>query len=67
MNLKQGVTLVVSQRVATFLGFLLLNICVERDRLTQVHLAIEAACHQAIHLVLSLTHHVRNTLGLLNV
>ena len=67
MNLKQCVTLVVSQGVATLLGFLLLDVGVERNRLAQVLLAIEPACHQAIHLVLCLTHHVRNTLGLLNV
>ena len=62
LNLVDLIAVVVRQRVALLISFLLLNICVHLRRLTQLDVSVEPSHLQFLQVVLGLAHHVRHTL-----
>ena len=67
MHLKDAIAVVLDRRHASLLGLLLLNVVQLIRGVAQVHVHVEPSLNQLGHLVLGLTHDVRDPLGSLQV
>ena len=67
VHLKNTVAIVLDRCHAHLFCFLLLDVVQLIRRLAQVQVAVEPSLHQPHNLLLGLTHHMSNALGVLNV
>ena len=63
VHLQYAVTVITDGREAHLVGLLLLNVVQIMRRFAQINITVEPCFDQFSDLVLSFTHHVRNTLG----
>ena len=67
MDFARLIPVIVSNRVALLVGFFLLDVGCNADRLAKINIPVKSCYLELANLILGLTHHVRNTLSRLEV